>query len=112
MDLTAAFYFQCRDLGYRSEKKLAVSRGVEIYSQNTKSLLQCLENVENDIKAYLGQRSDQYLEEKEETFNQAEEDLKYSSLTSFLLESARKNVAEMKTLLENNSSYMMPRNKL
>ena len=112
MDLTAAFYFQSSALGLRSEKKPAPSKAVEIFSKNTKSLLQCLDNVESDIKAYLSQRSEQYLEEKEEAFNQAEEDLKYSSLTSFLLDSAKNSIAEMKTLLDNNSSYMMPRNKL
>lgn len=112
MDLTAAFYFQTNALGLRTEKKPSASKATEIFAKNTKSLLQCLENVENDIKAYLSQRSEQYLEEREETFNQAEEDLKYPPLTSFLLESAKNSIAEMKTLLENNSSYMMPRNKL
>lgn len=74
MDLTSSFFEESRRQGFSQVEHLEMDKGLEIYIRSAQRTFDSLVMVETDIKKYISCKSDQYLEEKEEYLNQAEEE--------------------------------------
>lgn len=81
MDLTTVFVEEAKRAGHSTRRSRRVDQGVEIFLGKAKSMIevgnphQCLDSVYSAVETYMKHKMDQYLEEKEEHLNRAEEEL-------------------------------------